>query len=323
YLTGDESLVTPDRRTTLIPLTMPNDALDSSEKIDQVFEIVDEAGENASFQILITGMATMTAELIEIAERDLQAGEGIGIGAALVVLALVFGAIAAALLPIALAIAAIAVALGATALVGQAMELSFFITNMFTMIGLAVGIDYSLFIVSRYREERARGLEKVEAIAAAGDTAGRAVVFSGMTVVLALFGLLIFPLSTFQAMGAGAILVVIAAVLASMTLLPAILGLMGDRINALRNTLYPAPQGRGVGRGGFWQWSARTVMRRPVVGLLVATGVLLALAVSFLDLNKGFSGISTLPDGLRGKEGFLVTSAGVWLRHGLSGHDRR
>ncbi len=128
---------------------------------------MDKAGENTSFQVLITGMASMTVELIEIAEKDLQTGEGIGISVALVVLTLVFGAIAAALLPIALAIAAIVVALGATSLVGQMLELNFFITNMITMIGLAVGIDYSLFIVSRYREERARGLEKIEAIATA------------------------------------------------------------------------------------------------------------------------------------------------------------
>ncbi len=145
-----------------------------------------------------------------------------------------FGAVAAAFLPIVLAIAAIIVALGATALVGQAFDLSFFVTNMITMMGLAVGIDYSLFIVSRYREERARGLEKVDAIATAGDTAGRTVLISGMTVVLALTGLLILPVSVFQSLGAGAILVVIAAVLASMTLLPAVLGLMGDKVNAIR-----------------------------------------------------------------------------------------
>ncbi len=117
---------------------------------------------------------------------------------------------------------------------------------------------------------------------------------------------MIFPLSTFQAMGAGAILVVIAAVLASATLLPAILSLMGDKVNSLR---IPFIQRRRAGEraeGGFWHWTAHTVMRRPIVGLLVATGLLLAAGFSFLDLNKGFSGISTLPDGLRAKEGFLA-----------------
>ena len=305
YLTGDESLVSKDRRTTLMPLTMPEDA---KEEIDQVIQVVDTAGENGSFQVLITGEASVEAEIIEIAKKDLATGEGIGISVALVVLALVFGAIAAALLSIVLAIAAIIVALGAIAIVGQAFDLSFFVVNMITMIGLAVGIDYSLFIVSRYREERARGLDKVDAIAAAGATAGRTVLLSGMAVVLAITGLLITPSSVFQSVGVGVILVVIAAVLASMTLLPAILGLMGDKVNAIR---IPLVQRRKVGQpaeasAGFWYWIARAVMRRPVVSLVVATGLLIAAASSYLDINLGTNGVSALPDGLRSKEAFIV-----------------
>ena len=305
YLTGDESLVSADRHTTLMPLMIPEGA---KEEIDQVHQVVDKASENGSFQVLITGEATLDVELQEVAEKDLQTGESIGILAALVVLALVFGAIVAALLPIVLAIAAIIVALGATALVGQAFDLSFFVTNMITMMGLAVGIDYSLFIVSRYREERAKGLDKVDAIAASGATAGRTVLFSGMTVVLALTGLLIIPMSVFQSLGAGAILVVIAAVLASMTLLPAVLGLLGDKINAIR---IPLIQRRKVGQpteasGWFWDWTARAVMRRPVVSLVVAAGLLLAAASSYSDINLGMAGVSAMPDSMRSKEAFVV-----------------
>ena len=305
YLTGDESWVSADRRTTLIPLTMPKAA---KEEVDQIHQVVDQASENGSFQVLVTGEATLETELMEVAERDLQKGEGIGISVALVVLALVFGAIAAALLPIVLAVVAIIVALGATAVVGQAFDLSFFVTNMITMMGLAVGIDYSLFIVSRYREERARGLEKVDAIGVAGATASRTVLFSGMTVVLALTGLLIVPVSVFQSLGAGAILVVIAAVLASVTLLPAVLGLMGDKVNAIR---IPLIQRRKAGQpagasGGFWDWTARTVMRRPVVSLVVAASLLVAAAVPYLDINLGDAGVSALPDDLRSKAAFIV-----------------
>ena len=305
YLTGDESLVSADRRTTLMPLTMPQAA---KEEVDQVLQVVDMASENGSFQVLITGEATGEAEIIEIAKKDLARGEGIGISVALVVLALVFGAIAAALIPIVLAISAIVVALGAIAIVGQAFHLSFFVVNMITMIGLAVGIDYSLFIVTRYREERTKGLDKVDAIAAAGATAGRTVLLSGMAVVLAITGLLITPSSVFQSVGVGVILVVIAAVLASMTLLPAILGLMGDKVNAIR---IPLVQRRKIGQpaeanGGFWDWTARDVMRRPVVSLVVATGLLIAAASSYLDINLGTNGVSALPDGLRSKEAFIV-----------------
>ncbi len=113
-------------------------------------------------------------------------------------------------------------------------QFSFFVTNMMAMMGLALGIDYSLFIISRYREERAQGLDKLAAIEAAGATASRAVFFSGLTVVVALFGMLIIPTTIFRSLAVGAILVVVVAVLASLTLLPAILGLLGDRINAGR-----------------------------------------------------------------------------------------
>ena len=305
YLTGDESLVSADRRTTLLPLTMPQAA---KEDVDQVLQVVDKASENSSFQVLIAGEATLEAEINEIAAKDLAIGEGIGISVALVVLALVLGAVAAAFLPIMLAIAAIIVALGATALIGQAFDLPFFVTNMIAMMGLAVGIDYSLFMVSRYREERAKGLDKVDAIAAAGATAGRTVVLSGMTVVLALTGLLITPDSGFQSIGAGAILVVIAAVLASITLLPAVLGLMGDRVNAIR---IPLIQRRKAGQpteasGGFWYWIARAVMRRPLVSLVLSAGLLVAAAIPYFDINLGTVGVSALPDGLRSKEAFVL-----------------
>jgi RND superfamily putative drug exporter len=304
YLTDDASLVSSDRHTTLIFLFMPPDAL---EKVDQIHEIVDSAGDLGSFEIFVAGTPTITEELFEVAERDLRTGETIGISVAMVTLVLVFGAVTAALIPIILAIIAIGVAIGATAIAGQFMELSFFVTNMITMMGLAVGIDYSLFIVARFREERTNGLEKVDAIATAGTTAGRAVMFSGMIVVLALSGLLMFPLSTFQAMGVGAILVVITAVLASQTLLPAVMSLMGDKVNAIRIPFFQYNK-KSSEDGGFWAKTSKVVMRRPVVSLVVAAGIILAVGIPFFDLNKGFSGmgLSELPDGLRSKEGFMV-----------------
>jgi len=200
------------------------------------------------------------------------------------------------------------VALGATALIGQAFDLSIFVTNMITAMGLALGIDYSLFIVSRYREERRRGLEKIDAIAAAGATASRAVFFSGVAVVLALLGMLIVPTTLFTSLATGAILVVIAAVLASLTLLPAVLSLMGDKVNALRIPLSrrsTAKQGEPR-KGGFWDWASRGVMRRPVISILIAAGLLLAAAIPAFGINIGAAGISTLPDSIESKEGFLI-----------------
>jgi len=305
YMTGDESLVSADRHTTILPLTM---APDAEEVVEQVHEVVDNAGAVSSFEVFVTGDASFAAEAMALAEETMKKGESIGVTVALVILALVFGAVAAAMLPIAIGIVSVVGALGLTALVGQTMQLSFFVTNIITMMGLAVGIDYSLFILSRYREERERGLEKVDAIAAAGATASRSVLFSGITVVLALVGLVIFPLSIFQSFGIGAILVVMVAVLASLTLLPAILGLFGDRVNAWR---IPFIQRRKTAQtagaaGGFWVRTTRIVTRRPVVALVVAGGLLIAAAVPYFGADMGMSGISAMPDDMRAKQGFLV-----------------
>lgn len=171
----------------------------------------------------------------ELSQEDLEKGEAMGVPIAfIIILIVVLGAIAAALVPLVMAIVSIIVTIGISALVGTFFELSLFVTNIITIIGLAVGIDYSLFVVSRYREERGRGLDKIDAIGKAGATAGRAVVFSGITVVLALVGMLLIPFNIFISIGLGAIFVVLSAMAAAMTLLPAILGIMGDKVNSLQ-----------------------------------------------------------------------------------------
>ena len=158
-----------------------------------------------------------------LSQEDLENGElKFGLPAALVVLLLVFGAVAAGLIPLLMAIVAIVVALGLTALLAQQFELSVFVINMLTGMGLALGIDYSLFVVSRYREERARGLVKLAAVEMSGATASRAVLFSGSVFVIAMFGMLLVPNSIMRSLAVGAILVGIVSVVAALTLLPAV-----------------------------------------------------------------------------------------------------
>ncbi len=225
----------------------------------------------------------------------------------MIILAVVFGSLAAAVLPMILAIAAIAIALGSAALVGQVYELNVFVQNIITMVGLAVGIDYSLFIVSRFREERARGLDKVDAIAAAGATASRAVFFSGMIVILGSVGLLIVPHSVFFSLGLGAIFVVAIAVMASLTLLPAVLGLMGDRVNKFRIPLLNRRKTQSGGQTrGFWDRVTYTVMRRPVISLVLGAGLLIVAAIPYFSINTGTSGVSSFPDDFTAKQGFVV-----------------
>ena len=305
YIPGGDTLVSENRRTTLIPMMMPKDA---AGDVKQVHEIVDAANEQENFEVLVTGEATMISDFIEVMEETMSTGEGIGLGVALVVLLLVFGAVVAAALPIGLAIVAVIVALGIITIAAQFFNIPLDAMSMTIMMGLAVGIDYSLFIVSRYREERDSGMEKAEAISAAGATANRTVLFSGMTVVLALLGLTAVPNTVFIGLGICAVLVVGIAVLAALTLLPAMLCLLGDKINVLGLPLIGRRKGTGVSDegGGFWYWVARAVMGRPVISLVVAAGLLIAVAIPYFDINLGSAGVSTLPEGRKAKEGFLV-----------------
>ena len=165
-----------------------------------------------------------------------------------------------------------------TAVLAQQFELSIFVVNMLTGMGLALGIDYSLFVVSRYREERNRGRSELDAIEASGATASRAVLFSGTVFVVAMFGMLLVPNSIMRSLAVGAILVGIVSVVAALTLLPAVLGLLGDRVNALRIPIVGRrsleasnPEGR------FWGAVVRRVLRRPVLSLALSVGVLVAL----------------------------------------------
>lgn len=226
------------------------------------------------FEILMFGDASINTTFSRLAEDDLFVGEMIGIGVAIIILALVFGAVVAAFIPIILAIAAVFTAIGLTGIIGQFVELNEFVPNIITMMGLAVGIDYSLFVLSRYREERSKGLDKEAAIDLSGHTAGRAVAFSGMTVVLALLGMLIIPERTFIAFGIGSITVVFVAVLTSMTLLPALIGILGDRVNSVRA---PLPLTLGLFIVGLVVVSL-TIGLGPIV-ILVSFGVMAILAV--------------------------------------------
>jgi RND superfamily putative drug exporter len=266
------------------------------------------AADDPTFDLFLTGEWTVENDFGHLSEEDLQKGElQFGLPVALVVLLLVFGAVIAGLVPLALALVAIVTALGLTSLVGIPFELSIFTVNMLSGMGLALGIDYSLFIVSRFREERSAGLDKLEAIAVTGTTASRAVLFSGMAFVVAMLGLLIIPNTIFRSLAAGAILVGLTSVLAALTLLPAVLSLLGDRVNSLRIPLIGRGAERGTGaEGRFWGAIVRAVMRRPVVSLFVSVGALLALALPVLDFQTGEAGIRTMPDRFESKQGFIA-----------------
>ncbi len=265
------------------------------------------------------GEPTSTADFKKISEEDLKKGETIGVVVAIVVLLIVFGSLIAGVTPIIMGIFAIGVAFGIVGLLGAVWRWSFFVPNLITMLGLAVGIDYSLFIVSRYREERRRGRDNLEAIGMSGATANRAVFFSGLTVVIALAGMLLVPTTIFRGLAGGAIIVVLISVALSMTLLPALMALFSDRLvkpGRIFGRGRTLEQGRA---GGFWDRESRSVMKRPWVYLIVTASFMILLSVPYWaqsradgvgrGMKKGFSGIAAIPDGIPTKDAFNVLVA--------------
>jgi putative drug exporter of the RND superfamily len=291
-----------DARAVLVGL-----GFDGEDDVPAVYDVVQRLDDEPGYEAANTGEETSDADQGELSGDDLRTGElFFGLPTALVILLLVFGAVVAGLVPLILAVVSILVALALAALVGQAYDLSLYAVNMLTGMGRALGVDYSLFVLSRYREERLQGREQLDAIAAAGATASRTVLFSGMTFVLAMFGLLLVPNTIFRSLAAGAILVGVVSVVAALTLLPAVLGLLGDRINAGRIPFFGRAADRAGREGRFWGRVVHAVMRRPVVSLVLAAGFLLVLALPVLRLETGSQGASALPDRLESKQGYVL-----------------
>ena len=304
YTTGDRTLVAPSGRATIVPLGLTGEGEDA---IGEVISIVD-AAETDEFETAITGEFTADEDFSTLSEEDLQKGElQFGLPVALLVLLLVFGAVVAGLLPVLVALVSIVVALGLTALLGQAFDLSVFVVNMISGMGLALGIDYSLFVLSRYREERRGGSEKLDSIAIVGSTACRAVLFSGSAFVLAMVGMVLVPDTILRSLAAGALLVGIVTVVAALTLLPAVLALLGDRVNAGRVPWLGRRIEQSAGaEGRIWSRVVGAVMRAPLAAAVVATGALLLAAVPVLGIETGLTGVRDLPDRFAAKQGFLL-----------------
>ncbi len=307
-------LVSSDRKTTIVPVTLVGSVEDAVDHGARVLELTHTLQDAApAFTVLAVGDGSMNEEVNTLAESDIARGESIGAGIALLILIVLFSAIVAALVPLILAVVSISIAFGLAAILSQFNEMSFVVNSVIPMIGLAVGIDYALFVVERYREERRRGATKHDAIERAGGTASRAVLFSGMVVILALAGLFIAPTNDYRSVSVGAILVVGVAVAATLTLIPAMISLLGDKMDWPRRRKYDAETAARQAawdhetvHRGFWGTTSRVVMRRPVVSLVLAGGFLILCATPFLNLNEGFNFASSLPDELETKIAFDI-----------------
>ena len=304
FETPDAQLVSADRHKTILPVGLTGELLDAPVTVEPVLAAL-KANSGQGFTVQAVGDGSLGKALGESFEKDLQRAEMLGLPVALVVLVIVFGAGVAAGLPVILSLLGIFISVGLTALLSKVFGVGSIVINMITMIGLAVGIDYTLFIIERFRDERAAGRPKLEAIAAAGNTASRAVLFSGITVVIAMAGMLIVPASEFKGISLGAITSVVGAVAVALTLLPALLSLIGDRVNWL--TL----PGRGKRRshedtGGFFGKTTALVTRHPVISVVASVVVLLAAAAPYATIKLGDPGLNDFPANLEPIQAFKV-----------------
>jgi RND superfamily putative drug exporter len=301
-------MVSADRHSSVIPVVLVSD----DDRYGASFVATAQGHTGNGVEVYAVGDLSGNYAYSDVADEDLAKSEKVGLPAALVVLVVVFGALIAAGLPLLLGIVTIVVATGLTAVAAHKIQITDEVTIMIGMIGLAVGIDYALFVIERYREERRHGVGKHEAVGIAGGTAGKAVLFSGGTVVLALMGMFLIPVVVFHSLATGAILAVVVAVIATQTLVPALVGLLGDRIDWPRRHRYDAASVAKQARydqetihRGFWGRITRIVMRWPVGALAVALLVLVGLALPVFSLQTGQPGIDTLPPS-DVKSGYLI-----------------
>jgi RND superfamily putative drug exporter len=286
-----------DGHTALIDADLKGDPDNAEETAGATFAAVDRAKRaNPGFEIGVAGDGTAEKQLAESISSDFGKAETLSIPITLAILVVAFGALVAAGLPLILALSAVAAAIGLVSIPSQIFPVDEAIGSVILLIGMAVGVDYSLFYLRREREERASGRGSREAIDAAAATSGRAVLVSGLTVIAAMAGMFLSGNSVFISFGIGTLLVVSVAMLGSLTFLPAMMSLLGDRIEKGRIPFLS--RRRRTGQSRVWGAIVRAVMRRPAVAIVVAGGALIALAIPAFGMHVKSTGVKDLPQDL-------------------------
>ncbi|MFJ8358262.1 MMPL family transporter [Streptomyces sp. NPDC093984] len=288
----DTKTISKDGRSALVQFDMRGDADTAGDRVEPVLEAV--AGvqkDHPQLRIEEIGSASMRKTFSDAFGDDFQQAEYSAVPVALGILLIAFGALVAALLPVALAITAIMATMGLMGVVSHLQAMNDTANSVMLLVGMAVGVDYCLFYLRREREERAAGRDPGTALRIAAATSGRAVIVSGVTVCVAMAGMLFTGLATFEAMGLASLMVVAVAMVGSVTVLPALLSLLGKRVEKGRIPfLHPDKRRARTGRGadeGSRLWSAvlKVVLARPAVSLVVAAGALLAIAAPALGMK--------------------------------------
>jgi RND superfamily putative drug exporter len=289
--------VSSDRHSSIVQFDIRGDPEQAVDKIDRVLAAVDEAKvAHPDLSIGVFGDASAEKGIGDSVAKDLERAGLLSLPVTIVILIIAFGALVAAGIPLLLALTGVIATLGLLAIPSQIWPVDDNISAVVLLIGLAVGVDYSLFYLKREREERTAGRSESASLEAAAATSGRAVLVSGLTVMVAMAGMFLTGDKTFGSFAMATILVVAIAVLGSLTVLPALLSRLGDRVNKARVPLLFRLQRPGGGRG--WSWILDRVLRRPVVSVVLSAGILVALALPALGMKTVVPGAEALPKDL-------------------------
>ncbi|MGZ9160780.1 MAG: MMPL family transporter [Candidatus Limnocylindrales bacterium] len=313
--THDDRFVSTDGKSAYVIVRL---AITEEVAVDEMPELRVLVDAPPDLTLLLTGVAPATQDQAEQAEQELVQAETVSLPFAALIFVLVFASLVAAGLPLVVALLAIPTTLGGVYLAAQATELSIYVQNVATMLGLALAIDYSLFMVSRFREELGRGRDVATAVQITVATSGKAVTFSGLAVAIGLSGLLLFEPSALRSFGIGGALVVASSVFYALTFLPAALGMLGPRVNSLSVAGLRDRTKRALGRpigdaaerasASRWEHVAHAVMARPFAVLIPTLLFLLLLGTPFLRLSQGIPDASVLPPGIESREAAVALS---------------
>jgi len=295
--TAQSSYVSKDSHKVLVVIHLRDASLKAQGYVSQVAAEIHPG----PLKAVVTGQVPINLAFNTTLERDLQRAEYVALPITLFLLVLIFASIVAALLPISVGVLAIVGGVGGTLFLARFTDVSQYAINVVTLIGLGVAIDYSLFIVNRFRDELAAGASREDAIATSMSTAGRAITFSGVTVAVGLSAMLFFQGTFLASMGAAGAIVVAVAVVYGLTFLPALLSVMGPKVDRLRLPFFGRRNPAGT---GAWHSMALWVMRRPWVVLVPALAILLLAGTPFLQLRLANGDVDQLPPSNQARQGY-------------------
>lgn len=295
--TGSVELISKDGKSSVAVLNFTAPLQTIQKEVDQIRAAL----VGTELDAYVTGEPAVNADLTAYSFRDLQKVELYGLPVALIALIFVFGSLVAAALPVITGGLAVTVTLGGMYLLGRATSMSIFAMNTATLLGLAVAIDYALFTVSRFREELHKGSSVEEAVITTAARAGRSVFYSGVAVMVGVVGLVFFPSPGLRSLGIGGALVVFFSVAASLTFMPALLGVLGRRVNSV-----PVIPLRAVQASRFWNGWARVLLKRSWVSIIVALVLIALVASPIFRMKTQMTSASTLPAASESRRGLEI-----------------